>query len=207
MAGGDKQLYKRFNAEQGVKPSDLQALSPPQTSLGTSPAQSYFRFVPIGLWIEIEFITCIAVVYLETRMARFVTRSAEKHCFIWSPLWTLLSIRIMISPTPRVTNSAKNQVYNGLPMPSIVIWVRPPVTIIVLYDQHFGLQSMMKYHWTNVIFIGNFPSIKSYIDRVDWMNSIFLFTVIIQILLLIHLERMVVFGPLITSFIIKNWNV
>ncbi|XP_034942228.1 repressor of RNA polymerase III transcription MAF1 homolog [Chelonus insularis] len=42
MAGNDKQLYKRFNAEQGVTPHDLQALSPPQTSLGTSPAQSYF---------------------------------------------------------------------------------------------------------------------------------------------------------------------
>ena len=43
MAGNDKQLYKRFNAEQGVTPHDFQALSPPQTSLGTSPAQSYFR--------------------------------------------------------------------------------------------------------------------------------------------------------------------
>ncbi|XP_043284082.1 repressor of RNA polymerase III transcription MAF1 homolog isoform X1 [Venturia canescens] len=42
MAGNDKQLYKRFNAEHGVNPHDLQALSPPQTSLGTSPAQSYF---------------------------------------------------------------------------------------------------------------------------------------------------------------------
>ncbi|XP_015516947.1 repressor of RNA polymerase III transcription MAF1 homolog [Neodiprion pinetum] len=42
MAGNDKQLYKRFNAEQGVTPHDLQALSPPQTSLGASPAQSYF---------------------------------------------------------------------------------------------------------------------------------------------------------------------
>ncbi|KAK0086363.1 hypothetical protein PV325_003295 [Microctonus aethiopoides] len=42
MAGNDKQLYKRFNAEQGVNPHDLQALSPPQTSLGTSPAQCYF---------------------------------------------------------------------------------------------------------------------------------------------------------------------
>lgn len=44
MAGNDKQLYKRFNAEQGVTPHDLQALSPPQTSLGTSPAQRYFRY-------------------------------------------------------------------------------------------------------------------------------------------------------------------
>ncbi|XP_057329401.1 repressor of RNA polymerase III transcription MAF1 homolog [Microplitis mediator] len=42
MAGNDKQLYKRFNSEQGVTPHDLQALSPPQTSLGTSPAQSYY---------------------------------------------------------------------------------------------------------------------------------------------------------------------
>ncbi|KAF7266392.1 repressor of RNA polymerase III transcription Maf1 [Rhynchophorus ferrugineus] len=30
MAGGDKALYKRFNAE-GINPNDLQALSPPQT--------------------------------------------------------------------------------------------------------------------------------------------------------------------------------
>lgn len=45
MAGNDKQLYKRFNAEQGVNPHDLQALSPPQTSLGTSPAQCYFRYI------------------------------------------------------------------------------------------------------------------------------------------------------------------
>ena len=44
MAGNDKQLYKRFNAEQGFTPHDLQALSPPQTSLGTSPAQGYFRY-------------------------------------------------------------------------------------------------------------------------------------------------------------------
>ncbi|KAJ8687708.1 hypothetical protein QAD02_023502 [Eretmocerus hayati] len=43
MAGTDKQLYKRFNSEQGVSPHDIQALSPPQTSLGTSPAQSYLR--------------------------------------------------------------------------------------------------------------------------------------------------------------------
>lgn len=42
MAGNDKQLYKRFN-EQGVSPHDFQALSPPQTSHGTSPAQSHFR--------------------------------------------------------------------------------------------------------------------------------------------------------------------
>lgn len=44
MAGNDKQLYKRLNAEQGFTPHDLQALSPPQTSLGTSPAQGYFRY-------------------------------------------------------------------------------------------------------------------------------------------------------------------
>lgn len=29
MAGGDKAMYKRFNAE-GINPNDLQALSPPQ---------------------------------------------------------------------------------------------------------------------------------------------------------------------------------
>lgn len=45
MAGNDKQLYKRFNAELGFTPHDLQALSPPQTSLGTSPAQSYYRYL------------------------------------------------------------------------------------------------------------------------------------------------------------------
>ncbi|CAL1679128.1 unnamed protein product [Lasius platythorax] len=41
MAGNDKQMYKRFNSEEGVTPHDLQALSPPQTFLGTSPAQGY----------------------------------------------------------------------------------------------------------------------------------------------------------------------
>ncbi|RLU16729.1 hypothetical protein DMN91_010797 [Ooceraea biroi] len=41
MTGIEKQHYKRFNAEEGVTPHDLQALSPPQTSLGTSPAQGY----------------------------------------------------------------------------------------------------------------------------------------------------------------------
>lgn len=41
MTGNDKQLYKRFNAEEGVTPHDLQALSPPQTCFGTSPAQGY----------------------------------------------------------------------------------------------------------------------------------------------------------------------
>ncbi|KRT81018.1 hypothetical protein AMK59_5919 [Oryctes borbonicus] len=35
MAGGDKAMYKRFNAE-GVHPNDLQALSPPQLSPGYS---------------------------------------------------------------------------------------------------------------------------------------------------------------------------
>ncbi|XP_077281483.1 repressor of RNA polymerase III transcription Maf1 [Temnothorax americanus] len=39
MTANDKQLYKRYNAEQGGTPHDLQALSPPQTFLGTSPAQ------------------------------------------------------------------------------------------------------------------------------------------------------------------------
>lgn len=38
MAGGDKALYKRFNAE-GVNPNDLQALSPPQ---GVSPGYSQY---------------------------------------------------------------------------------------------------------------------------------------------------------------------
>ncbi|KAI4500870.1 hypothetical protein M0802_004081 [Mischocyttarus mexicanus] len=41
LTGNDKQLYKRLNAEQGVTPHDLQALSPPLTSSGTSPAQRY----------------------------------------------------------------------------------------------------------------------------------------------------------------------
>ncbi|RZF41077.1 hypothetical protein LSTR_LSTR002709 [Laodelphax striatellus] len=46
MAGGDKQLYKRFNSEQGMNPQDLQALSPPQTSLGVSPGcQIYSRSI------------------------------------------------------------------------------------------------------------------------------------------------------------------
>ncbi|XP_066991735.1 repressor of RNA polymerase III transcription MAF1 homolog [Anabrus simplex] len=39
MAGDAKQLYKKFNAEQGATPHDLQALSPPQTGLGASPGQ------------------------------------------------------------------------------------------------------------------------------------------------------------------------
>jgi hypothetical protein len=41
MAGNEKQMYKKFNSEQGVNPNDLQALSPPQT--GVSPGQSYYR--------------------------------------------------------------------------------------------------------------------------------------------------------------------
>lgn len=44
MAGNDKQLYKRFNAEQGTSPQDLQALSPPQGSIGLSP-HSFYRCV------------------------------------------------------------------------------------------------------------------------------------------------------------------
>jgi len=44
MTANDKQLYKRYNAEQGGTPHDLQALSPPQTSLGTSPAQGCLRY-------------------------------------------------------------------------------------------------------------------------------------------------------------------
>lgn len=40
MAGNDKQMYKRFKVQQGGNPSDLQALSPPQTALGVSPGHS-----------------------------------------------------------------------------------------------------------------------------------------------------------------------
>lgn len=40
MAGNDKQLYKKFKAEQGGNPNDLQALSPPQTVIGVSPVCS-----------------------------------------------------------------------------------------------------------------------------------------------------------------------
>jgi hypothetical protein len=46
MAGNDKQLYKRFNSEQGVKPNDRQALSPPQTGLGVSPGRCQYRYIP-----------------------------------------------------------------------------------------------------------------------------------------------------------------
>lgn len=41
MAGNDKALYKRFNAEQ--HPHDLQALSPPE---GLSPGRSTYRYKP-----------------------------------------------------------------------------------------------------------------------------------------------------------------
>jgi len=44
MTTNDKQFYKRFNAEEGVTPHDLQILSPPQTILGTSPAQGCLRY-------------------------------------------------------------------------------------------------------------------------------------------------------------------
>uniref|UniRef100_A0A1B6GJW4 Repressor of RNA polymerase III transcription MAF1 n=1 Tax=Cuerna arida TaxID=1464854 RepID=A0A1B6GJW4_9HEMI len=40
MAGNEKQMYKKFNAEQGMNPNDLQALSPPQT--GVSPGQGLY---------------------------------------------------------------------------------------------------------------------------------------------------------------------
>jgi hypothetical protein len=53
MAGNDKQLYKRFNSEQGVTPHDLQALSPPQTALGVSPGRCQYRYI---LGENIEFI-------------------------------------------------------------------------------------------------------------------------------------------------------
>lgn len=45
MAGNDKQFYKRFNAEQGTTPQDLQALSPPQSGLGISPGLSQYRYI------------------------------------------------------------------------------------------------------------------------------------------------------------------
>ena len=51
MAGNDKQLYKRFNSEQGVKPNDRQALSPPQTGLGVSPGRCQYRYIPAYLYL------------------------------------------------------------------------------------------------------------------------------------------------------------
>ena len=39
MIGNEKQMYKKFNSEQGTTPHDLQALSPPQI-LGISPKLS-----------------------------------------------------------------------------------------------------------------------------------------------------------------------
>lgn len=50
MAGNDKQLYKRFNSEQGVTPHDLQALSPPQTALGVSPGRCQYRYILAEKW-------------------------------------------------------------------------------------------------------------------------------------------------------------
>jgi len=50
MAGNDKQLYKRFNSEQGVKPNDRQALSPPQTGLGISPGRCQYRYIHEFIW-------------------------------------------------------------------------------------------------------------------------------------------------------------
>lgn len=44
MAGNAKQLYKRYITEQGVTPHDLQALSPPQTSMGVSPGQYRYLY-------------------------------------------------------------------------------------------------------------------------------------------------------------------
>lgn len=43
MAGNDKRLFKMFNAESGTTPHDLQALSPPQSTLGHSPSRAYSR--------------------------------------------------------------------------------------------------------------------------------------------------------------------
>lgn len=54
MTANDKQMYKRYNAEQGGTPHDLQALSPPQTFLGTSPAQGCLRY--LGKILVINFI-------------------------------------------------------------------------------------------------------------------------------------------------------
>ncbi|XP_060073088.1 repressor of RNA polymerase III transcription MAF1 homolog [Ylistrum balloti] len=44
MAGNDKRLYnKMLSAEGGVSPMDLQALSPPQSTLSHSPSKQYSR--------------------------------------------------------------------------------------------------------------------------------------------------------------------
>lgn len=43
MIGNDKRLFKTMNAESGTSPHDLQALSPPQSTLGHSPNRSYSR--------------------------------------------------------------------------------------------------------------------------------------------------------------------
>lgn len=53
MAGNDKQLYKRFNSEQGVKPNDRQALSPPQTGLGVSPGRCQYRYTPADIYMNL----------------------------------------------------------------------------------------------------------------------------------------------------------
>ncbi|GAB6027334.1 RNA polymerase III-inhibiting protein maf1 [Chamberlinius hualienensis] len=42
MVGQDKRLFKTMNAEPGTSPHDLQALSPPQSTLGHSPNKYYF---------------------------------------------------------------------------------------------------------------------------------------------------------------------
>ncbi|XP_014675579.1 PREDICTED: repressor of RNA polymerase III transcription MAF1 homolog [Priapulus caudatus] len=43
MAGTDKKLFKALNHEPGVSPSDLQALSPPQSMMSHSPGAYYSR--------------------------------------------------------------------------------------------------------------------------------------------------------------------
>lgn len=43
MVGQDKRLFKTMNAESGYSPHDLQALSPPQSTLGHSPSLGYSR--------------------------------------------------------------------------------------------------------------------------------------------------------------------
>ncbi|XP_065347015.1 repressor of RNA polymerase III transcription MAF1 homolog [Cloeon dipterum] len=43
LAGGEKQMYKKFNnTESGAKPNDLQALSPPRSSYAGSPYSQSF---------------------------------------------------------------------------------------------------------------------------------------------------------------------
>ncbi|CAH1780507.1 unnamed protein product [Owenia fusiformis] len=43
MAGNDKKLFKMIQSEDGLAPNDLQALSPPQSTLSLSPSRAYSR--------------------------------------------------------------------------------------------------------------------------------------------------------------------